>query len=182
MPIRREKGKDIRRMFPGIAISRTEQVLTGTGGKSRFVGNPPKWMDNPFPDKGYTYQFNRMGELRAVAEAFSITGRTDFSGKVIGEPTYWVDTVCPGHIRKKSRSFPELFARAGAGSRHPGECFQADHRFLSQGHPVLHISNRELGQELDRTPDEGPKNHTVQIEYDTFACMHQGGSIHATDP
>ena len=100
-----ERGKRIREIFPGLAdeiISLANQdlegmlVLPGTGPEPFFVGNPPKWKENPCGDFEYTYSLNRMFHTKRLAEAYSLTGDEKYAEKAIAELSNWIDTVdCP---------------------------------------------------------------------------------------
>ena len=100
-------GLKLKEHFPEIAdaiIKEAEEayngmlILPGTMGKRFFVGNPIKWEDNPVGNKEYTYSLNRMGCLKAMAEAYSITRDEKYKDKVISELRRWTETVLPPPI------------------------------------------------------------------------------------
>ena len=100
-------GIKLKKCFPEIAdaiIKEAEEayngmlILPGTMGKRFFVGNPIKWEDNPVGNKEYTYSLNRMGCLKVMAEAYTITGDEKYKNRVTSELRRWTDTVLPPSI------------------------------------------------------------------------------------
>ncbi|MDY5930505.1 MAG: alginate lyase family protein [Candidatus Ornithospirochaeta sp.] len=96
-----ERGRAIRSIFPGIAeeiIRSADQamrgmlVLPGTGPEPFFVGNPPKWEENPCNDNEYTFSLNRLIHLKTMSEAYSLTGDEAYAEKVLSELEDWIDS------------------------------------------------------------------------------------------
>jgi len=69
-------------------------VLPGTGGKPHFVGNPPRWFDNPFHDNEYVWSLNRMFYWIPLLRAFTLTGDPRYAQKVVDELQGWIKS-CP---------------------------------------------------------------------------------------
>jgi hypothetical protein len=69
-------------------------MLPGTGGKPHFVGNPPRWFDNPFQDNEYVWSLNRMPHWTPLLRAFSLTGDARYAQKVVDELRDWLK-CCP---------------------------------------------------------------------------------------
>lgn len=97
-----EHGAKIREYFPELAdqtIQLAEQaikgmlVLPGTGPELYFVGNPPKWTENPVNDNEYTFHLNRMHHLKTLAEAYGLTGNLAYAKKAIEKLNDWIDHV-----------------------------------------------------------------------------------------
>ena len=87
-------GAVIRECFPELTdqtIKLAEEamkgmlVLPGTGPELYFVGNPPKWTENPVNDNEYTFHLNRMHHLKTLAEAYGLTGNLTYAQKAIEE-------------------------------------------------------------------------------------------------
>ncbi len=73
-------------------------VLCGTMGKPYFVGNPPRWADNPVGDVEYVFMLNRMEHWPVLLRAYYLTGDTVYAEKVVSELDNWVDTCPPLEI------------------------------------------------------------------------------------
>lgn len=95
-------GAVIRECFPELTdqtIKLAEEamkgmlVLPGTGPELYFVGNPPKWTENPVNDNEYTFHLNRMHHLKTLAEAYGLTGNLTYAQKAIEELSDWIDHV-----------------------------------------------------------------------------------------
>lgn len=69
-------------------------VLPGTGGKPCFVGNPPRWSDNPTEDNEYVFVLNRMELWPVLIKAYYLTGNDTYARKVLDELDNWIDS-CP---------------------------------------------------------------------------------------
>ena len=102
-------GAVIRECFPELTdqtIKLAEEamkgmlVLPGTGPELYFVGNPPKWTENPVNDNEYTFHLNRMHHLKTLAEAYGLTGNLTYAQKAIEE------------LNRKSLSFTGNLLRA----------------------------------------------------------------------
>ena len=68
-------------------------VLPGTGAKPAFVGDPPRWNDNPFNDNEYVWSLTRMRFLLPLLNAAIYTGDDAYCDKAIAMMTHYVDTV-----------------------------------------------------------------------------------------
>lgn len=73
---------------------RGELILPGTGGVPYFVGNPPKWKENPVTDKEYIWGINRMGHWNDFIIAFYMTGDVKYAKKMKTELLDWI-RECP---------------------------------------------------------------------------------------
>lgn len=98
----KNRAKQIKTWFPKEAeqtITMADQamegmlVLPGTGPDLYFVGNPPRWAENPCGDYEYTYQLNRMEHWGTLCAAYSLTGEQRYADKVLEELENWLDTV-----------------------------------------------------------------------------------------
>ena len=69
-------------------------VLPGTGGKPYFVGNPPRWLENPVNDNEFVWGLNRMHHWIPLLRAFSLTGEGYYAQKVVDEFRDWRES-CP---------------------------------------------------------------------------------------
>ena len=100
-----ERGHRIRALFPSLSkeiVSLADEamegmlVLPGTGPDLFFVGDPPRWKENPCGDKEYTYSLNRMIHVKTLSEAYSLTGDLRYARKALEEMRDWIGTVsCP---------------------------------------------------------------------------------------
>ncbi|WP_339101664.1 heparinase II/III family protein [Candidatus Enterococcus clewellii] len=64
-------------------------LLPGTGGKAKFVGNPPNWYARMNDDNEFLWQLNRMEHWLPLLEAYSYTGKVEYAEKVIVEFLDW---------------------------------------------------------------------------------------------
>lgn len=69
-------------------------VLCGTMGKPYFVGNPPRWKENPLGDNEFVWQLNRMEHWTTLIRAFYLSGDVGYALKVLTELEDWIRT-CP---------------------------------------------------------------------------------------
>lgn len=69
-------------------------ILCGTMGKPFFVGNPPRWHDNPVGDAEYVFMLNRMEHWPVLLHAYYLTGNKAYAEKVAAELENWID-ACP---------------------------------------------------------------------------------------
>lgn len=97
----------IQTYCPGYGIAVVEQanqfmdgmmVLCGTMGKPYFVGNPPKWSENPLNDNEFVWQLNRMEHWKILIQAFYLTGEIKYADQVLYELENWIDTCSPLEI------------------------------------------------------------------------------------
>ncbi|MEG2350922.1 MAG: heparinase II/III family protein, partial [Hungatella sp.] len=117
------RGKYIRKFFPEEAeqtIALAEEarkgmlILPGTGPELYFVGNPPKWSENPIGDNEYTFQLNRMHHWKTLSEAYSLTGDLRYAKKVMEEMEDWIDrNPCPALKDETGRYQLALFEGLG---------------------------------------------------------------------
>lgn len=81
-------------------LTRAEQevkgylILPGTGNQPYFVGNPPKWRENPVNDEEYTWSLNRMGPWKDYMVAYAFTEERKYAEKILEELTDWMEQ-CP---------------------------------------------------------------------------------------
>lgn len=73
-------------------------VLNGTGAKPYFVGNPPRWDENPFGVGGYTWTVSRLVYMTMLSQAYFITGRCDYMRKLTADLTDWLEKEPPPPI------------------------------------------------------------------------------------
>lgn len=73
-------------------------VLCGTMGKPFFVGNPPRWADNPVGDAEFVFMLNRMEHWPILLQAYYLTGDRIYADKVVSELENWIDTCPPLEI------------------------------------------------------------------------------------
>lgn len=73
-------------------------VLCGTMGKQYFVGNPPKWSENPLNDNEFVWQLNRMEHWVTLIRAYYLTGEEKYAVKVLSELEDWIDSCPPLEI------------------------------------------------------------------------------------
>lgn len=71
-----------------------ELILPGTKGEFHFVGDPPRWYENPVHDVEYLTVLNRMYHWKYFAQAYLLTGETHYRDKVLVEVEHWIDH-CP---------------------------------------------------------------------------------------
>lgn len=69
-------------------------ILPGTDSKLYFVGNPPKWHENPVNDKEYVWGLNRTAHWKVLMKAYFLTGDKKYADKVTDEIENWIDN-CP---------------------------------------------------------------------------------------
>lgn len=87
-----------------------KMVLCGTMGKSYFVGNPPKWMENPLNDNEFVWQLNRMEHWVTLVRAYYLTGEERYAEKVLSELENWIDTCPPLEIVLDYQEAKERFS------------------------------------------------------------------------
>lgn len=114
-----ERGKTISELFPEEAADTIRLadeamqdllVLPGTGPKLHFVGNPPKWTENPANDNEYTFFLNRLFHLKTLAEAYGLTGNLKYAEKALAELENWIDTnPCSLLTNEKGEYVPGIF-------------------------------------------------------------------------
>lgn len=114
-----DRATQIRKLFPKEAMQTIMLadeamegmlVLPGTGPELYFVGNPPKWNQNPCNDAEYTYQLNRMEHWITLCTAYSMTGEMRYANKVLDELEDWLDTVpCHPLFKEDGRYNTEAF-------------------------------------------------------------------------
>lgn len=73
-------------------------ILCGTMGKPYFVGNPPRWSDNPVGDAEYVFMLNRMEHWPILLQAYYLTGDSVYAQKVVSELENWINTCPPLEI------------------------------------------------------------------------------------
>ncbi|MEG0693701.1 MAG: heparinase II/III family protein, partial [Oscillospiraceae bacterium] len=108
----KKRAQQINCIFPEIAVAvKTEAedslkgllLLPGSSKKS-FVGNPPKWRQNPYGNEEYVYELNRMKHWLTLLEAYELTGEVKFCQKVKAEFEDWFATcACPDYSLEKYR-------------------------------------------------------------------------------
>lgn len=91
-----------------------KMVLCGTGGRPYYVGNPPKWMENPLHDNEFVWQLNRMEHWITLVRAYYLTGETKYVEKMLDEWENWMDTCPPLEITTDYKT-----AKARFSSVHP---------------------------------------------------------------
>lgn len=93
----------IREQLPDLAASTIAEaeramggllVLPGTGEQPYFVGNPPRWYENPVHDNEYLWLLNRMAHWPVLLAAHALTDESRYAEKVTDELRDWVAT-CP---------------------------------------------------------------------------------------
>lgn len=90
-----------------------EIVLPGTGAKPVNLGTPIQWNYNPTGNAEYTFQLNRLINLKTIAEAYSLTYDKKYSDYVFNELLNWIDTVKrpnlyeKGELKKNNFDGPE---------------------------------------------------------------------------
>ena len=85
-------------------------VLCGTMGQPYFVGNPPRWTENPLNDNEFVWQLNRMDHWVTLVHAYYLTGREQYAKKVLSELEDWIDTCPPLEIVLDYRKAKERFS------------------------------------------------------------------------
>jgi len=73
-------------------------VLCGTMGQPYFVGDPPRWSEDPVGDAEYVFMLNRMEHWPVLLHAYYLTGRRVYADKVVAELENWIDTCPPLEI------------------------------------------------------------------------------------
>ncbi|MBS6644873.1 MAG: heparinase II/III family protein [Clostridiaceae bacterium] len=82
-------------------------TLPGTAGKKVFVGNPPKWKENPYGVGGYSWELSRMMYLETLCRAYIVTKNITYIHKVYDDLYNWMDTVeIPGEITDEESLLP----------------------------------------------------------------------------
>lgn len=114
-----ERGAEIQEQFPDLAARTIELadqamngllVLPGTGPDLYFVGNPPKWQENPVGNNEYTFHLNRLHHLKTLSEAYSLTGDLKYAKKAIEELENWIDcNPSPALTDENGTYLPERF-------------------------------------------------------------------------
>lgn len=75
-----------------------QMILCGTMGKPYFVGNPPRWSENPVGDAEYVFMLNRMEHWPVLIRAYYLTDDSVYAEKVVSELEHWIDTCPPLEI------------------------------------------------------------------------------------
>lgn len=68
-------------------------VLNGTGPEPVFVGNPPRWEENPCGVGGYIWTLSRLEYMATLCKAFLLTEDRRYLDKVESDLTNWFETV-----------------------------------------------------------------------------------------
>lgn len=68
-------------------------LLPGSAQKT-FIGDPPKWTENPNNNKEYEYQLNRMNHWLVMTYAYFLTQDMKFVDRIVLEIETWIDQ-CP---------------------------------------------------------------------------------------
>lgn len=115
----KKRGQFIRencKEYEAQTIERAKQymdgkmVLCGTMGKPYFVGNPPKWKENPLGDNEFVWQLNRMEHWETLIQAYYLTDEESFAQKVLQELEDWIDTCPPPEIVLDYKTAKERFS------------------------------------------------------------------------
>lgn len=69
-------------------------VLPGTNNQPWFVGNPPKWFENPTDNVEFVWALSRHLCWKDLVAAYHITGEKKYAEFVVGQMTEWVKS-CP---------------------------------------------------------------------------------------
>ncbi len=114
-----ERGAYIRTHFPRQAqeVLRLADeamagllVLSGTGPDLFFVGDPPRWNDNPPDDSEYTFELNRMYHWKNMMQAYSLTGNLSYAEKTVAELCDWIGrNPCPALRDEEGNAQPGRF-------------------------------------------------------------------------
>lgn len=87
-----------------------KMVLCGTRGLPYFVGNPPKWSDNPVGDPEYTFMLNRMEHWPVLLYAYYLTKDSAYAEKVTAELENWIDTCPPPEVSLEDAAAKDCFS------------------------------------------------------------------------
>ncbi len=79
-------------------------VLLPGSPKREFIGNPPLWHENPFHNKEYNYQLNRMNYWLPMLQAYYFTGKKAYLEKIVLEMQDWVKNVKPPYALDDERA------------------------------------------------------------------------------
>lgn len=79
-------------------------VLLPGSPKREFIGNPPLWHANPFKNKEYNYQLNRMNYWLPMLQAYYFTHNKDYLKKIASEMENWIQNVKPPYDLSDERS------------------------------------------------------------------------------
>lgn len=66
-------------------------VLNGTGSEPVYVGQPPRWHENPCGVAGYTWTISRLVYMTTLCKAFLLTEKRDYIRKVETDLTDWLN-------------------------------------------------------------------------------------------
>lgn len=75
-------------------------ILPGTSALPYFVGNPPKWKEQPVTDKEYVWSLNRMYHWNDFILAFYLTEDKSYIEKIKNELLDWIKECPPPQITK----------------------------------------------------------------------------------
>lgn len=136
-----------------------KMILCGTMGKPYFVGNPPKWRENPLGDNEFVWQLNRMEHWVTLVHAYYLTGEARYAEKVLEELEDWIDTCPPLEIVLDHRTAKERFS-----SVHPWRSLEVGIRCHSSWNICLEaLSDRE--------------EFTEGLFEKVIDCLYQHGTI-----
>ena len=162
-----ESSRLIRRRYPEYGAKITaeadqfmagDMVLCGTMGKPYFVGNPPKWRDNPLGDNEFVWQLNRMEHWITLVRAYYLTGEERYAAKVLSELENWIDTCPPLEITLDYKTAKDRFS-----SVHPWRSLEVGIR----SHSSFNICFEALS---------GREEFKRQFEK-VLACLYHHGDI-----
>ena len=68
-------------------------ILNGTGPEPVFVGDPPRWEENPCGVGGYTWTLSRLEYMVTLCKAFLLTEDRRYLDKVESDLANWFETV-----------------------------------------------------------------------------------------
>ena len=93
-------AETVHRCFPESAVTLIQQadqamqgyqVLPGTGMKPYFVGDPPKWHENPCNDNEYVWVLNRLRCVVLLLKAYLLTKDEKYCDKALLLWENWID-------------------------------------------------------------------------------------------
>lgn len=138
------------------------QVLPGTGGKPYFVGQPPRWFDNPVNDNEFVWVLNRHYQFYDYAVAYGVTGDMKYAQRTYEDLVDWLKK-CPCPPIPKTREE----AIEGFGRPTPWRAFEAGVRMYDTWPKALLLLDKTglLSDELIDMIRASMYDHAFALKY-----------------
>lgn len=84
-------------------------VLPSTQGEPYFVGDPPKWYENPLSDNEFVWTLNRHYHFQKLAQAYHMTSDKKYAESAVNDLLDWIESCPVPQLADEWRSAKERF-------------------------------------------------------------------------